>query len=70
MTHINAFAAEAVKAREEVVQALGRFDAAVEQLKGHSDFAPSLLVRLPFEVLWPKPEVEVKPVAKAPEAKA
>ncbi len=71
-THVNTFAMELQAAHDRVLQSLGEFDAAKEALKAHPDFKPDLLVRLPFEVLYPKadePKTEVKPSATKPSGK-
>lgn len=67
-THVNAYVEELEKARDAAVRALGEYEAAKVELKTHPDYEAGMLVRLPFELLYPEPP---KPeVAKSePQAK-
>lgn len=63
MTHINAYVEELEKARDEVVRALGVYDAAKVELKAQPDYEAGMLARLPFELLYPAPP-PLAPTAK------
>lgn len=66
MTHINAYIGDLEQKRDEVVRALSEYEAAKLELKNHPDYESGMLVRLPFEVLYPEAP---KPAPTAPKAK-
>jgi hypothetical protein len=58
-THINAYVQDLTDARDRAVAAVGEFQTAKAAVEAHPDFDKDLhSIRLPFEVLYPKPKVE------------